>query len=88
LSHADVGGFAKIPAEELSAGVMPSDIGMPLAWGAKAHAGTGYWDLCFCRTLKARGQRCALTGLLCAAARRLLAAGQVAEPLRVGTAGE
>ena len=26
LSHSDVGGFAKIPAEKLTAGVMPSDI--------------------------------------------------------------
>src|SRR5215467_10434496 len=26
LSHADIGGFAKIPAEKLTAGVMPSDI--------------------------------------------------------------
>ena len=32
-----------------------SPASMPLAWGAKAHAGMGHRDPFFCRPLKARG---------------------------------
>jgi hypothetical protein len=37
-------------------------IGLPLAWGAKAHADMCQWDLSFCRPLRVRGFLCALTG--------------------------
>ena len=37
--------------------------GMPLAWGAKAHAGTCHRYPFFCRPLRARGYLCALTGI-------------------------
>jgi hypothetical protein len=36
--------------------------GMPLAWGAKVHAGMCHRDLFFCRPLRARGYLRVLTG--------------------------